>query len=435
MPSKDTAMIQGTADAELTPEYILEIGKTLGQQYKYITVGMNMHPSSRMVLSSLIAGMTSTGADVRDAGILPAPAIPFATENTDCCVMIGNPDDSDRVSGLSFLNTDGRYFNEPQMFTFRNRLFKERSLPDYSQVGCARVYNGAIDKYCKKISDFVGVSDCQVVIDCASDSPATAVPTIMKRIGADAMTVSCQSDLRPHGTWANPEEYNIRTLSKIVRANYGSIGIALNNDGTRVAAIDETGEPIDGDTLMQLFIKFMHPRKIVVPIDTSMAVEDAAEGIVTLCKLGIESIGDTVKNTEADMGASNDGSFVFKNNSFACDGIAAAAMLTKIATETSLRDMIRDIPKYCREETAIKYPANREIIAKKISARINDLEYSNLCATDGWRIRMESGWFLIRFSDTENVIEIKVEGIEKIYAAGLMEIAKEIVTDSIRASQ
>lgn len=435
MPSKDSATIQGTADSELTPETILEIGKTLGMQYKYVTIGMNMHPSSMMVFSSLVAGLTSAGASVRNAGILPSPAIPFATENTDCCVMIGNPDDSDRVSGLSFMNTDGRYFNGPQMFTFRNRLDKDKSLPDYTQVGSARVYNGAIDKYCKKISDFVGVSDCQVVIDCASDSPATAVPVIMKRIGADAMTVSCQSDLKPHGTWANPEEYNIRTLAKIVRANYGSIGIALNNDGTRVAAIDEKGEPINGDILMQLFIKFLQPRKIVVPIDTTMAIGQEMKGMVTMCKLGSESLGETVKSANADMGMASDGTFIFKTNSFACDGIAAAAMLTRMATETSLRDLIMGMPKYCREEVTVKYPANREIIAKKIAARVSELEYKGLSATDGWRVEMESGWFLIRFSDFENEIEIKVEGTEKIYTAGLMEIAKEIVSQSIRASQ
>ena len=55
--------------------------------------------------------------------------------------------------------------------------------------------------------------------------------------------------------------------------------------------------------------------------------------------------------------------------------------------------------------------------------------------TDGWRVELESGWFLIRFSDNENGIEIKAEGTEKIYTAGLMEIAKDIVTSSIKESQ
>lgn len=435
MSSADVAMIQGTEDSELTPEKVLEIGKTLGMQYKYITVGMNMNPSSMMVLSSLMAGMTSTGADIRNAGVLPTPAIPFASEKTECCVMVGNPDDQDRVSGLTFLNTDGRYFNGPQMFAFRNRLSGEKILSGYSAIGNVRNYNGALDKYKKKISEFVGTADCQVVIDCASDSPSYVVPNIMKTIGADAMMVSCQTDLRQRGTWANPEEYNIRMLSKIVKANFGSIGVALNSDGTRIAALDENGDAISGDALLQLFIKYLQPRKIAVPIDVTMGVREQLKGSVKLCKLGKESIAETMKIDGIEFGGTADGTFVFRNNSYASDGIAAAALLTKIATEASVGDMVDELPVYCRDEVTIRYPANREIIAKRISSKINDVEYRELNVTDGWRVEMESGWFLIRFSDNDYTIEIKSEGTDRIYTAGMMEIAKDIVTDAIKAVQ
>lgn len=435
MSSADVAMIQGTEDSELTPEKVLDIGKTLGMQYKYITVGMNMNPSSMMILSSLMAGMTSTGADVRNAGILPTPAIPFATEKTECCVMVGNPDDQDRVSGLTFLNTDGRYFNGPQMFAFSNRLAGEKILPGYSSIGNVRPYNGALDKYKKKISEFAGSADCQIVIDCASDSPSYVVPNIMKTIGADAMMVSCQTDLRQRGTWANPEEYSIRMLSKIVKANFGSIGVALNSDGTRVAALDENGDPISGDALLQLFIQYMQPRKIAVPVDVTMGVREQFKGSVKLCKLGRESIGETMKVDSIEFGGASDGTFIFRNNSYAPDGIAASALLTKIATESRIGDMVDDLPVYCRDEDVIRYPANREIIAKRISSNINDLEYRELCVTDGWRVEMDSGWFLIRFSDDDYTIEIKSEGTDRIYTAGMMEIAKDVVTSSIKASQ
>ncbi len=435
MSSADVAMIQGTEDSELTPEKVLDIGKTLGMQYKYITVGMNMNPSSMMILSSLMAGMTSTGADVRNAGILPTPAIPFATEKTECCVMVGNPDDQDRVSGLTFLNTDGRYFNGPQMFAFSNRLAGEKILPGYSSIGNVRPYNGALDKYQKKISEFAGSADCQIVIDCASDSPSYVVPNIMKTIGADAMMVSCQTDLRQRGTWANPEEYSIRMLSKIVKANFGSIGVALNSDGTRMAALDENGDPIGGDALLQLFIQYMQPRKIAVPIDVTMGVREQFKGSVKLCKLGRESIGETMKVDSIEFGGAPDGTFIFRNNSYAPDGIAASALLTKIATESRIGDMVDDLPVYCRDQDIIRYPANREIIAKRITSNINDLEYRELCVTDGWRVEMDSGWFLIRFSDDDYTIEIKSEGTDRIYTAGMMEIAKDTVTSSIKASQ
>lgn len=435
MPSRDSAIIQGTIDSELTPENVLEIGKTLGMQYKRITVGMNMNPNSTMILSSLIAGMTCTGADVRNAGVLPTPAIAYASEGTECCIMVGNPDEGDRMSGITFMNTDGRAFNGPQMFAFKNRLSGEKILPGHSYVGKVRTYNGAADQYSKKVSDFIGSSDCQTVVDCASDSPSVVIPNIMKRIGSDAMMVSCQTDIRPRGTWANPEEYNLRILSKIVKANYGSIGIALNNDGTRMAAIDESGNIIDSDALMQLFIGYIKPRRIVVPVDTTMAIRDVFKGDILMCKIGTEAIGETMRTNNIDFGCSNDGSFIFKNISYSKDGITAAALLTKIATENSLKDLVQDLPEYCREESVVKYPANREIIARKISSKINDIEYRSLQSIDGWRVEMDSGWFLIRFSDFENNIDIKAEGTDRIYTAGLMEIAQDVVVSAIKASQ
>ena len=435
MPSKDEAIIQGTIDSELTPENVLEIGKTLGMQYKHITVGRNMNPTSTMVFSSLVAGMTSAGADVRNAGVLPTPALPFASENTNCCVMIGNPDDTDRASGISLINVDGRYFNGPQLFTFRNRLNGAKVLPEYSMVGKVRSYNGAVDRYCKKVAEMAGSADCQIVVDCASDSPSMAAPNIMKMIGADALIVSCQTDLKPRGTWANPEEYNIRLLSRIVKANYGSIGVALDNNGTRIAAIDEGGEPIGGEALLQLFIDFLHPRKLSVPIDTSMAITERFDGTVKFCNLGYDAIGEAVMVGGSDLGGSSDGTFIFKSNSYAPDGITAAALLARIATEASIEDLVQGQPVYCREEDGIKYPGNREVIAKKISAKIGEMEYKELNVVDGWRVDMESGWFLARFSDTDNVIDIKVEGTDRIYTAGLMEIAKELVTSAIRESQ
>ena len=435
MSAMDAATLQGSIDTDLTPERVLEIGKTLGLQYKNVTVGTNMNPSSMMIMSSLIAGLTSTGADVRHAGILPSPAIIFASENTDCCIMVGHPDESERVSGLSFINVDGRYFNGPQMITFKNRLSGEKTLPNYLSVGNVRPYNGAIDKYCKKVSDYIGTADCQIVVDCASDCASLAIPNVMKMIGADAMVVSCQADINPRGTWANPEEYNIKTLSKIVKANFGSIGVALNNDGTRIAAIDETGAPISGDDLLLLFIEFLQPRRIAVPIDITMAVKEKFKGSIRMCNLGREAIGEAVKITNAEMGGTTNGSFVFKNVSYAIDGITAAGLLANFATETSIGDIVAEYPRYCREEDVIKYPANREVIAKKISSKVASIEYTELFVTDGWRVELESGWFLIRFSDFDNGIEIKAEGTDKIYTAGLMEIAKDIVTSAIKESQ
>ena len=279
------------------------------------------------------------------------------------------------------------------------------------------------------------MADCQVIVDCASSSSSAAVGEIMKRIDADAMIVSCQTDMRQRGSWSAPEEGNMSSLRKIVTANYGSIGVALNSDGTRLTGIDEHGDVISGDALLQIFVKYLQPRKMTVPIDTTIAVKELIKGKVEYCGLAPENIGETVKMDDLEMGGSGYGSFVFSDISYATDGIAAAALLTKIASDYSLRDMTKEFPVYHRREDSVRYTSNREIIARNINSRISELDYSELCVTDGWRVEMESGWFLIRFSDDSTDIDIKVEGVDKMYSAGLLEIARDIVVSSVKAAQ
>lgn len=434
MPGKNPSSIQGTADSEITTEQVLNIGETLGMQYKEVAIGYNMHPSSRMIFSGLVAGLTSTGASVRDAGILPLPVIPFASKDMECCIMIGNPDDRNRISGLTLMNSDGRFFNNAQMFTFTNRLESQKLLSGYERVGRVSRFNGAIDRYIDTVLDFVDSADCQMVIDCASDSTSAVVPEIMNSMGTDAIIANCQSDLAQNGTWSDMEHGNMRGLEKIVKANFGSIGVALNTDGSRIALIDEFGRTVNGESLLQLIMMTLEPESVALPMDISSASKKLAKGRVIMTPIGSNNIGEAVKNNNLDFGGCADGSFVFRKISHATDGITVAAIIAGIAAEGSLAKMVDSLPKYDREERSVPFTDNRELIARKISSQVNDLDYTNLYTTDGWRVEVENGWFLIRFSDNSLSIDIKVEGVDRMYTIGLMEIAYEIVKTAIKAS-
>lgn len=432
MPLIGVANIQGTSDGEITPELVLNIGKTIGTQYKSVTIARDLHPTSMMVRSSLIAGLTAAGANVHDAGVVPSPVLPFASKGTECCVMIGSPESRDCVSGLRFWNTDGTFFTDSQMFAFGSRFEKENILPSFKSVGDVRYVTGSIDNYRAKVAKEIGMVDCQVVVDCASGCASLVAPQLITDIGADALTVNCHSDGRSPGRSPSLEEINLKTLSKVVKSNYGSIGIALNGDGGRIAAIDEDGRYVDGTTLLALFIKFFQPKSIAVPIDTTMAVKDLMKGNIVITKLGAHHVGESIKNNGLDTGGCEDGSFFISKISYAPDGIAAAAYVSKIASESSLRDVIDELPKYLRESTSVRYSEDRDGIAKRICVKIGDVDYINMYDVDGWRVEMESGWFLVRFSDTDTVIDITVEARDKAYVVGLMEIAKQIVTSSLK---
>lgn len=434
MPLIGVASIQGTLDEEITPEYILNVGKTIGMQYKTVTIARDLRPSSMMVRNSLIAGLTAAGANVHDAGVAPSPVLPFASNKTDCCVMISSPNSRDCISGLGFWNTDGSFFNDSQMFTLSNRFDNEKTLPSYKSIGSVRHVTGSIEKYRSEIVKFVGTADCQVVIDCASDCPSLVAPQAITDLGADALTVNCHQDGRSPGRSPSPDEQNLKILSKVVKANYGSIGIALNGDGGRIAAIDEDGRYINGQNILGLLVEFYKPKNIALPVDTTMMIKDMMKGNIVLTKLGAQHVGYVVKNNSLEIGGCEDGSFIFSKISYAPDGIATAALLTKIASEASLRDMIDEFPKYTRLHSEVRYSDDRESTAKKLTTKVTSMEYENYSDVDGWRVEMESGWFLLKFSDTDSFIEITVEGRDKAYAVGLMEVANLAVTESLKPS-
>lgn len=434
MPSVGSAILQGTPDSEMTPEAMLKIGQTIGMQYKHVTVGRNLRPSSVMMLNSLIAGITSTGADVIDAGIIPVPALPFVAGDSECAVMIGNPDDKDRISGATLLNTDGRIFNDPQIFAFTNRLNSEKTLCNYIHVGNIKKYTGANDSYIREVVKFVGNSDCQVVLDCASDSAAIVMPSILANMGADAITINCHPDGRTAGRESRPEEINLKSVTKVVKANFGSIGLATNGDGTCIAAIDESGRYINGEKIFELLVKYLQPKSVAVPVNVSLGIKDLSKANIVMTGINPNSIGETVKTNDLELGGCINGSFIFGEMSYAMDGIAAGAILTKIATEGSLQDFVDELPQYYHETDSIIFTADRETVAKKISSKVSDIEYEMLYIVDGWRVEMDGGWFLIRFSDHKDTIDIIAEGTDRIFAVSLMEVAKEIVTESIKSS-
>lgn len=433
MPVFGAASVQGSPEDEIAPEFVLDVGMSLGMQYKKVAVGRDMQSSSPMVQECLMSGLTAAGADVFDAGVLPSPALPFAAKGCDCCVMISSPDSRNSVSGLWFSNVDGMAFTDAQMLSLRNRLDREKTLPSYKLVGSVRRVTGAVDRYRSKVAAKVGAADCLVAIDCASECSSVVAPHIITDIGADAVSLNSHGDGRSAFRQPSIGESDLRMLSKVVKANYGSVGVALNGDGSRMAALDEDGRYIDGDTLLALFVKYLEPKSISLPVDTSMAVRDVMEGSVIMTKLGARHVSDSVKSDGTEMGGSSDGSFIFPDISYAPDGITAAALLAKIATEFSLRDMIDDMPTYYRERMSIPFPPeHRDAVARQIGAKMNDTEHRSLYELDGWRAELDGGWFLVRFSDAADEVDVTVEAKDKAYAVSLMEVAGSLVSGCVK---
>lgn len=400
-------------------EGFLRFGRALASDCGQVVIGRDASVKGPMAFSLLSSGIVSMGCDVRYVGVAPAPTVAVASKGR-CGVMLGH---SDIVAEMRIWNPDGTMSDGPDMTA-------ETELPSYAHVGGIHVESGALAVHKGNIMRRLGEADCPVVLDCSSDCASLIVPSMLTEMGCDVIAINSQLDGRsaPKGI----DEGSLRDLTDIVNANTGEIGIAVNGDGTRIAAVDESGRYVNGEILLALFAQHLDPRKVIVPVTASMMVDDLIGGEVVRVAAGEIPLTASMLSENADFGGTPAGSFVFPGISYCPDGVHASALLSKIAGESRLRELVDSLPTYHKEDVDIRYDGREQDIAKRISESVRSHEYVKLVETDGWRVEMDAGWFLIRFSRKEPVIRITAEARDELYAISLMDIAKNVVSNALK---
>jgi len=380
-----------------------------------ICMGRCAGSGSYMLSKAFASGAMSAGIDIYDLGLVPAPTLSLSSRNKGDSVMIFS---YDGTHGMTLRNCDGI----PSDMSRVCGTGKEC-------IGSLTEVSDAIWKHKNAVLKGLSGADCPVVIDCSSDCSSVIVPELLSEMGCDIVSVNSETGrVTPKGI----EENDLRELIAVTERNTGGIGIAVNNDGTRMAAVDESGRYITPELLLALFVKYLEPKKLVVPVTTSMMIDDLSNCEIVRSGATDRSVGSTIKSSNADFGGSPLGSFFFPKLSLCPDAVYASALLSKIAGEGRLTDMIDELPEYQRNKDQMRYNGDRSEITERISESVRALEYENLIEKDGWRVEMEFGWFLIRFSSKEPVIRFNAEARDKVYLVMLMDVAKGLVENALK---
>ena len=441
--------LRSITDDDMTAEKALKIGRMIGRSCDVVCVGSDTNPSSSMIRNSLISGLLSTGTDVNDAGIAPAPAVALASAGSDCILMVGEPNELGHISRIYIMNSDGSVFTKEQLREMILTGQKETPLPGYKDLGTLRSLDSVAEEYSVTICSKHGKGmDTPVMLDCGCGCTSICAPQILASLGADLTTINAQNDPqyspRPQGVSVN----DISGLMSVMDTGHGSIGIALNGDGTRLALVDEKGRYVDPENILSLLLLYLRPSRLVVPFNASAVVDDAfwgliGEGVHTTAKAGavrkiirtandIESITAAIKDNGADMGALTDGTFIFPSITFCPDAINAAVILAKMSKENSLSNLISSFPQYVALKEKIYYPVNTEAFNKKLNEKLRELDAKDVWGMGGWRVSMKEGWFSIsRNADNPDYVIVTAEAKDKVYAISMMELAKGFIRDSM----
>ncbi len=414
----------------LTAETCLKISKSVayilrnkGNNNSRVVVCKDTRLSGYLYEPLVTAGFISMGLEVILVGPLPTPAVPLMikTLRADIGVMITASHNTYEYNGLKFFDRNGSKLNQKIESKVEKLVL---SSTEYSKIanksfisGKARRLEDASGRYSEFLKNCLSKNyikkKLKIVLDCANGATYSIAPNLFWELGHEITTINNN----PNGTNINKNcgAVNTQNLSKKVIQKKADIGFAFDGDGDRIIVVDERGVEVDGDKIIALFCKnFLKPKKIpnqfdvIITVMSNMGLEKYLTDKLNL-KIKRTAVGDInvinqMKKSKCLIGGEQSGHIIMSKFSNSGDGILAALKITEIISKkkmitSKLFDLYKE---YYQEKIDLFYKNKNKNMINIIDTLNKDKSLNNK------NIRS-----LIRFSGTEPVLRILVEGESK----------------------
>ena len=421
--------IRGVANIfPMTPEMVLSIGKATAHVFKEkcgkekpkFVIGKDTRLSGYMIENALASGIVSVGADVLLVGPMPTPAIAYLTKslNADAGIVLSASHNPAEDNGIKIFSENGHKLSdnvedEIEKYVLSGKIKTEHIKGDL--IGKAHRVDDAKERYiefAKASVESMSMKGLRVILDCANGAAYNTAPHILSELGAEVVVLND----RPDGLNINLDcgALHPEKMMEIVKKEKAHIGIALDGDADRVIVCDEKGRSVDGDHIIAICAINMKEKgalrknSVVVTImankgfDIAMAKERIK---VVKTKVGDRYVVDEMRKKGYVLGGEQSGHIIFSNYTTTGDGMISALQLLRIMKErreklSKLAECMTSLPQVL---VNVDVKEKKDISKLKVNKNIKDAE-SKLG---------EKGRVLVRYSGTQNLCRIMIEGENK----------------------
>jgi phosphomannomutase/phosphoglucomutase len=432
--------IRGIVGDDLT----VEAAEAIGRAYAVllaergisgvVAVGRDNRPSGASLRDALVKGLTESGCDVIDVGVVPTPLLYWSLHHLPVIagIQITGSHNPPEYNGFKCSVGKGSLHGEGLQHLYG--IIKGGNFR--SGVGTVR-HELIIDRYVADIAQKIGPlpNDMKVVIDCGNGVGAVAAPQLFKALGITPTWLFVESD----GTFPNhhPDPTvveNLQDLIKAVRETGSEIGIGFDGDADRIGIVDGNGTIIWGDDLLLLYARDVLARtgkgqSIIFDVKCSQALPDGIEkagGKAVMWKTGHSLIKDKMKELKAPIAGEMSGHMFFTEGFYGHDdALYAAARLLRILADSkrTVEQHLSDVPRFVSTpEMRVDCPDDRKEQVTRDALAHFRAKYP-VSDVDGVRILFDGGWGLIRSSNTQPILVLRFEASS---GAQLAEIRAEV---------
>ena len=437
--------VRGVANKDLTCELAMKLGRAAAAvltnkstRHPRVIIGKDTRLSSDMLENAMAAGLCSVGASVVLLGVVPTPAVAYLVEKykADAGIMISASHNSYEYNGIKIFSGDGFKLPDDLEERIVSLILGEAPLPAApadSDLGTVETAPNALRDYIDHVKSTVHFSldGLEIALDCANGSSAMTAETLFTELGAKVHMLANE----PNGVNINNGcgSTHMESLIEYVKTHRVDAGIAFDGDADRCLAVDENGEPVDGDFIMAICGLDMKSRGklnkncIVGTIMTNLGFIKFCEanGIhFEATKVGDRYVLEEMLLENYSFGGEQSGHVIFRDFATTGDGQLTAAQLLSIMKrrEAKLSSMTTVMERYPQTMKNIRVSPEGKLAFytdPKVKQAI-DAATKTLAG---------NGRVIVRPSGTEPLLRVMVEGqdlalIEKI-AEDISEVIKE----------
>lgn len=423
--------IRGVAgQAPLDPPTVYAFGQALGEWVAHhgaprVVIGMDTRESGPWLAEQVAGGLAVAGAEAHFAGLTTTPGVAYLTRTEDFVagVMISASHNPYQDNGLKAFSHDGFKLPDEEEQKLENRILAIVAAgvaPAGRTLQADPTYDRHYADYLR--STFHGsLQGYKVVLDCANGAACEIGPELFSALGADVVAIGCAPDGRNINLHCGA--LHVEALRQRVLDEQAHFGAAFDGDADRCILVSGSGKIIDGDHAMLIAALHLRPRAVVATVMSNLGLERAlqAEGIALVrTGVGDRYVIEEMVRSGQPLGGEQSGHVIFRQYATTGDGLLTALRVLEIAVQSgrTLDELTASFKVYPQKLVNVRFKTKRplsELPTVQAAIRATEEEFG------------DSGRVLVRFSGTEPLARVMVEGpTEERVSATAHHIAREI---------
>ncbi|WP_300973006.1 phosphoglucomutase/phosphomannomutase PgmG [Sphingomonas sp. LHG3406-1] len=428
--------IRGVVGHTLHEEDAYALGRTFAaegreQGAKRLAVGRDGREHSPRLEEALVRGLTEGGMDVVRVGQGPSPMLYWAVAELDVdggIQITGSHNPAD-YNGFKMLLPGGSVFGT-QIKSLGSRAAEGRWSEGQGKVEDVDIIDRYVDRL---VEDFQG-GEFRIGWDAGNGAAGPALEKLVAKLPGEHHTLFTDVDGRFPNHHPDPTvEKNLEHLKALVREKNLDFGIAFDGDGDRIGAVDGQGRVIWGDQLLMILagpvLDEQPGATIIADVKASQTLFDRIGdmgGTPLMWKTGHSLIKQKMKETGAPLAGEMSGHIFFKHRWYGFDDALYASVRLIEAVAASGRSLteLRDAMPESLATPELRFPVDESrkfAVIEEVRDRLTT-EGATIDATDGVRVSTGDGWWLLRASNTQDVLVARAEARDALGLERLVDV-------------